>query len=204
MCHPFFNSFGQEFSMRRLTIRTGLATALIAVAACDKADGPPEANTAATENAADAAGNATIADGLTGNASDSKFVAAAKSVGLDKTLAGPGPYTVLVPSDAAFDKLPAGALDALLKPDAREQLTGVLTYHILPGTILAADIAKAIDNGKGKAVLATMGGKTLTATKDGDKIVLADSAGAKAIVAGADDKRSNGVVHRIDAVLMPS
>jgi uncharacterized surface protein with fasciclin (FAS1) repeats len=190
--------------MRRLTIRMGLATALIAVAACDKADGPPDGNSTTNEKAADAAGSATIADGLAGTASDSKFVAAAKSVGLDKTLAGPGPYTVLVPSDAAFDKLPAGALDALLKPDAREQLTGVLTYHILPGTILAADIAKAIDNGKGKAVLATMGGKTLTATKDGDKIVLADSAGAKAIVSGADDKRSNGVVHRIDAVLMPS
>ena len=91
---------------------------------------------ATTENAADAAGNATIADGLAGTASDSKFVAAAKSVGLDKTLAGPGPYTVLVPSDAAFDKLPAGALDALLKPEAREQLTGVLTYHILPARSL--------------------------------------------------------------------
>ena len=100
--------------------------------------------------------------------------------------------------------MPAGALDALLKPESRAQLTGVLTYHILPGTILAADIAKAIDNGKGKAVLATMGGATLTATKDGDKIVLADAAGTKAIVTGADDRRSNGVVHRIDSVLMPS
>ena len=154
--------------------------------------------------AADAAGNSTIADGLADKRSDSKFVAAAKSVGLDKTLAGPGPYTVLVPSDAAFDKLPAGALDALMKPESRAQLTGVLTYHILPGTILAADIDKAIDNGKGKAVLATMGGATLTATKEGDKIVLTDAAGTKATVTGAEDRRSNGVVHRIDAVLMPS
>ena len=188
--------------MRNLTIRASLAAALITVAGCDQADKPAAGNVPA--EAAEVAGNSTIAEGLAGNESDGKFVAAAKSVGLDKTLAGPGPYTVLVPSDAAFDKLPAGALDALLKPESRAQLTGVLTYHILPGTILAADIAKAIENGKGKAVLATMGGTTLTATKDGDKVVLADAAGTKAIVTGADDRRSNGVVHRIDSVLMPS
>jgi len=190
--------------MRKLTIRMGLAAALLVVSACDKAGTPAGGNASASAEAADAAGNSTIADGIAGNASDSKFVAATKAVGLDKTLAGPGPYTVLVPNDAAFDKLPAGALDALLKPDSRAQLTGVLTYHILPGTILVADITKAIDNGKGKAVLATMGGATLTATKDGDKIVLADSAGTKAVITGVDDQRSNGVVHQIDAVLMPS
>lgn len=189
--------------MRKLIIRTSLAAALIFVAACDRADNK-SAETNIPAEAADAAGSSTIAEGLAGAASDGKFLAAAKSVGLDKTLAGPGPYTVFVPGDAAFDKLPAGALDALLKPDAREQLTGVLTYHILPGTILAADIAKAIDNGKGKAVMATMGGKTLTAVKEGDKIVLTDAAGTKATITGADDKRSNGVVHRIDSVLMPS
>ena len=76
---------------------------------------------------------------------------------------------MLVPTDAAFDKMPAGALDALMKPEARAELTGVLTYHILPGTILAADIGKAIDAGNGKAQLPTMGGGTLTATKDGER-----------------------------------
>jgi len=190
--------------MRNPTIRTALATAMILVAGCDAANKPADGNVAGSGKAANAAGKSTIADGLAGNSADSKFVAAAKSVGLDKTLAGPGPYTVLVPDDAAFGKLPAGTLDALSKPDSRAQLTGVLTYHILPGTILAADIAKAIDNGKGKAVLATMGGATLTATKDGDKIVLADAAGTKATITGADDKRSNGIVHQIDSVLMPS
>ena len=189
--------------MSQLTIRMGLAAALIIVTGCNKAD-TTDGKAPTSAEAADAAGNATIADGLAANATDSKFVAAAKAAGLDQTLAGPGPYTVLVPGDAAFAKLPAGALDALLKPDSRAQLTGVLTYHILPGTILAADIAKAIDNGKGKAVLATMGGATLTATKDGAKIVLSDAAGTKAVVSGADDRRSNGVIHRIDSVLMPS
>jgi len=190
--------------MRTLTIRTGLAAALILVAGCDQAGAPGDANAPASENAVEAAGNATIADGIAGAAGDSKFVAAAKSVGLDKTLAGPGPYTVLVPNDAAFAKLPSGALDKLLKPESRAQLTGVLTYHILPGTILTADIDKAIDNGKGKAVLATLGGATLTATKDGDKIVLTDAAGTKATITGAEDARTNGVVHHIDAVLMPT
>ncbi|MFL6855175.1 MAG: fasciclin domain-containing protein, partial [Sphingomicrobium sp.] len=107
-------------------------------------------------------------------------------------------------TDAAFDKMPAGAYDALMKPEARADLTGVLSYHILPGAILTSDIAKAIDTGGGKALLPTMGGGTLTATKDGDAIILSDSAGTKARVIGADEKKSNGVIHRIDAVLKPS
>ena len=189
--------------MRKSITGTSLAAALILVAACNRTDNnSAEANVPA--EAAEAAGNSTIAEGLADTASDSKFVAAAKSVGLDKTLADPGPYTVIVPNDAAFDKLPAGAVDNLMKPEARAQLTGILTYHILPGTILAADIEKAIDNGKGKAVLATMGGSTLTAAKEGGKIILTDAAGTKATVTGAEDRRSNGVVHRIDSVLMPS
>jgi len=123
---------------------------------------------------------------------------------LDATLAGPGPYTVLAPGDAAFEKLPAETADNLTKPDSRAQLTGLLTYHILPGTVLATDIGKAIDNGKGKAVLATMGGGTLTATKEGDKIVLTDVKGGKATVTKTDDQFSNGVVHHIDTVLTPT
>ena len=123
---------------------------------------------------------------------------------LDATLAGPGPYTVLAPDDAAFGKMPAGALDTLMKPEARADLTALLTYHILPGTILAEDIGKAIDAGKGKAVLATMGGGTLTATREGDKIVLTDEAGNKAIMANADETLANGVIHRVDTVLMPA
>ena len=90
---------------------------------------------------------------------------------------------MFVPDDAAFDAAPAGTFDT--KPDNRAQLTGVLTNLILPGTVLAADIDKAIDGGKGKAMLATMGGGTLTATKDGGKIVLTDSAGHKATITQA-------------------
>ena len=182
--------------MKTHFLALGAAATLAMLSGCNKTDNPA----APTAESAKAAGDDTIAKGLPGN---SKFAEAAKSVGLDATLGGPGPYTVLVPTDAAFDKLPAGALDTLMKPESRADLTGVLSYHILPGTMLAADIGKAIDAGGGKTQIATMGGGTLTATKEGDKIVFTDAAGTKATVTGADTKRSNGVVHEIDSVLMP-
>ena len=177
-----------------------MAGALLTAGACtDNAGGGNDAPAAQTPEAEKAAGTKTIAAGL---AQDGQFLAAAKAAGLDQTLAGPGPYTVLVPEDSAFASAPAGTFDA--KPENRAQLTGVLTNMILPGTVLAADIDKAIEAGKGKAVLATMGGGTVTATKEDGKTVLTDSAGNKATVTKADEQFSNGVVHRISAVLLPS
>lgn len=183
--------------MRTHKLTLGLAAVLLVAGGCNKA-GENRANPQ-TPEAQKAAGNKTIAAGL---AQSTKFMTAAKAAGLDQTLAGAGPYTVLVPDDAAFDKAPAGTFDT--KPENRAQLTGVITNLILPGTILAADIDKAIDKGKGKAVLATYGGGTLTATKDGGKIVLADAKGGKATVTKADETYTNGVVHQIDSVLMPA
>ena len=180
----------------RLTRTTMLAAATLALAACDK-----QGEQATSPAAKEAAGDETLAKGIK---EDSRMGAALKAAGLDATLAGPGPYTVLAPDDAAFGKMPAGALDTLMKPESRADLTALLTYHILPGTILAEDIGKAIDAGKGKAVLATMGGGTLTATREGQAIVLADAAGGKARMTQSDDKRSNGVIHHLDGVLMPS
>lgn len=182
----------------RIALTLIAAASTVMLAACDKST---DSAAPKSEAARDAAGDQTIASGL--GSDDSKFADAAKAAGLDATLAGPGPYTVLVPTNAAFDKLPAGAVDTLMKPESRPQLTKLLTGHILPGVILAADIGKAIDNGKGKATLATFGGGTLTATREGDKIVLTDKAGGKAVIGATDDKRSNGVVHHLDGVLMP-
>lgn len=174
------------------------ASLWLVLAACDSnSDSAP-----ASKEAKEAAGKSTISASLGGDTST--FLQAVKSAGLETTLAGPGPYTVLVPGNVGFEKLPAGALDTLLKPEAREQLTKVLTVHILSGSILAEDISKAIDNGGGKTQLMTIGGGQLTATKDGDKIVLTDAAGGKAIVTKADLKQSNGIVHQVDSVLMPS
>jgi uncharacterized surface protein with fasciclin (FAS1) repeats len=192
------NKEAKRMKYHALALTTAM-TALLAVAACNQNNqGANGQQSAQTPKAQKAAGDKTIAAGL---AADSKFMAAAKGAGLDQTLAGPGPYTVFVPDDAAFNSAPAGTFEA--KPENRAQLTGVLTNLILPGTVMAEDIGKAIDAGKGKTVLATMGGGTLTATKDGDKIVLTDEAGHKATVTKADDQFSNGVVHHVDAVLMP-
>jgi uncharacterized surface protein with fasciclin (FAS1) repeats len=176
----------------------GLAAALFAVAACDKEKAGNA--TGQTPAATKAAGGQTIAAGLPQN---SRFMAAAKAAGLDKTLAGPGPYTVLLPDDAAFAALQAGTLDKPSDPQQRANVTSILTYHILPGTVLAADIGKTIDNAKGKAIIMTVGGQTFTASKDGGNIVLTDSAGHQAHVTKADEQYSNGVVHHIDAVLTP-
>jgi len=185
--------------MKTQALTLGLAAVLLAAGGCNNnkaANGPGNAQ---TPEAQKAAGTKTIAAGL---ATDGKFMAAAKAAGLDQTLAGAGPYTVLVPDDAAFAKAPAGTFEA--KPENRGQLTGILTNLILPGTVMAADIEKAIDKGKGKAVLATMSGGTLTATKEGGKLILTDAKGNKAAVTKADDAFSNGVVHHVDAVLMPA
>src|SRR3982751_1396888 len=157
--------------MKTHVLSLGLAAVVLAASGCNNkaADNRTNAQTPAAQKAA---GTKTISNGL---AQNGRFMAAAKAAGLDQTLAGAGPYTVLVPDDAAFDQAPAGTFDT--KPENRAQLTGVLTNLILPGTVLVADIDKAIDNGKGKATLATMGGGTLTATKAGGKTVPPDSTG---------------------------
>jgi len=150
--------------------------------------------------AAKAAGDQTIASGLDKNG---RFYKAAQAAGLDATLAGPGPYTVLVPRDEAFAKV-EGALKDSVSPQNRAELTRVLTYHILPGTVLVEDLGKAVDNGEGKTLVQTMNGDTLTATKDGGKIVLTDGSGGKATIVEGDQKRSNGVVQYVDTVLTPA
>ncbi len=183
--------------MRRTLITIASASCL-ALAAC----GGGEGGEAGSEAAEAAAGEQTITDGLGDDVST--FRDAAKAAGLDTTLSGPGPYTVLVPSNSAFEALPAGSLDTLMKEESRPQLIGTLTYHVLPGAILAEDIGKAIDQGEGSVELPTHGEGVLTATREDGKIVLTDGAGTKATVTEADIRRTNGVVHVVDAVLMPN
>jgi uncharacterized surface protein with fasciclin (FAS1) repeats len=187
--------------MRKSAYSLALAAGLLAVAGCNSQNQAHKDEAAKGGEAVKQAGDKTIAAALDPNSS---FFKAAKAAGLDATLAGPGPYTVIVPDDAAFGKLPEGTLDGWMKPESRPELTRVVTYHILPGTVLTADIGKAIDENKGKAVLATMGGGTLTATREGDKIVLIDGGGHKATLAKTDETLANGVVHRADAVLIPA
>jgi uncharacterized surface protein with fasciclin (FAS1) repeats len=182
----------------RLFAAAAIAAAL-AASGCNKSDSA-NGTPAQPAEAAKKAGNQTIADALDKNG---RFYQAAHAVGLDSTLAGPGPYTVLVPKDEAFASV-QGPLADPAKPESRAELTRVLTYHILPGTVLTDDLGKAVDNGKGKALVQTMNGQTLTATKEGGKVVLTDTSGGKATIVEGDQQRSNGVVQYVDAVLMPS
>jgi uncharacterized surface protein with fasciclin (FAS1) repeats len=126
-----------------------------------------------------------------------------KAGGLVDTLQGPGPFTVFAPTNAAFAKLPAGTVDSLLKPENKSTLVKVLTYHVVPGRLSSKDLAMAIQAGHGKAELKTVSGGTLTAWMDGKWIALKDEKGGMSHVTQADVFQSNGVIHVIDAVVMP-
>lgn len=141
------------------------------------------------------------------NAMNSKdhttLVAAVKAAGLVETLKGKGPFTVFAPTNDAFAKLPAGTVDNLLKPENKAMLTSVLTYHVVSGKWSAADVAKAIKAGNGKAELKTVQGGTLWAMMSGNNVVLKDEKGNTAKITITDVNQSNGVIHVIDTVLMP-
>jgi uncharacterized surface protein with fasciclin (FAS1) repeats len=132
------------------------------------------------------------------------LVAAVKAAGLVDTLEGPGPFTVFAPTNEAFDKLPSGTVDTLLKPENLGQLKKILTYHVVAGKLTAKDIAKQIKAGHGKATLTTVEGGTLTATMQDGKVMLTDEKGGMATVTIANVIQSNGVIHVIDTVLMPN
>ncbi len=132
------------------------------------------------------------------------LVAAVKAAGLVDTLEGTGPFTVFAPTNAAFDKLPAGTVDTLLKPENKAKLTKILTYHVVAGRVSAADLIKLIKEGGGKAELKTVSGGTLTATLMDGKVMLTDEKGGMATVIAADLDQINGVIHVIDSVLLPN
>lgn len=149
------------------------------------------------------AGSENIVAVASGNADFSTLVAAVKAAGLVETLSGTGPFTVFAPTNAAFDKLPAGTVDGLLKPENMEKLKSVLTYHVVAGKFDAAAVTDAINKGNGKYTVTTVqGGKIDLSLKDG-KVMLTDANGGMATVTMADVAASNGVIHAIDTVVMP-
>jgi uncharacterized surface protein with fasciclin (FAS1) repeats len=132
------------------------------------------------------------------------LVAAVKAAGLVDTLQGPGPFTVFAPTNTAFEKLPAGTVDTLLKPENKGTLTKVLTYHVVPGRMSAASLMKAVKEGEGEAKLKTVSGDWLVAKQAGPgKLTITDAKGDVAMVTIADVMQSNGVIHVIDTVLLP-
>jgi len=146
-----------------------------------------------------------IIENALNSADHTTLVAAVKAAGLVDTLSGTGPFTVFAPTNEAFDKLPAGTVDTLLKPENRPLLTKVLTYHVVAGRLSAADLMKKISDGKGTAELTTVeGGKLWVMLHEGKHILLKDEKGGTAMVTIANVFQSNGVIHVIDSVVMPN
>ncbi len=144
-----------------------------------------------------------IIENAVNSADHTTLVAAVKAAGLVNTLSGAGPFTVFAPTNAAFARLPAGTVDTLLKPANLSMLQSVLTYHVVPGRLTAADLMARIRAGGGTALLTTVQGGTLTARMMGNRVMLIDAKGGMSHVAQANVMQSNGVIHVTDAVSIP-
>ena len=145
-----------------------------------------------------------IVDNAVNSADHTTLVAAVKAAGLVETLRGKGPFTVFAPTNAAFEKLPAGTVETLVRPENKATLTNILTYHVVAGKYDAKKIMQLIRKGGGQATLKTVSGGTLTARMNGmNGISLTDEKGGASNVTTADVYQSNGVIHVVDTVLMP-
>jgi uncharacterized surface protein with fasciclin (FAS1) repeats len=144
-----------------------------------------------------------IVENAVNSADHTTLVAAVKAAGLVETLQSAGPFTVFAPTNAAFEALPAGTVDTLLKPENKDQLTKILTCHVVGAEAFSKDIMKMVDDDKGAHPVKTVGGCTWTAKYVGDKIMVEDENGNVATVTVANVDQSNGVIHVIDKVLLP-
>lgn len=196
--------------MKALKISMIVGLSALALSACsDKTDTAAgedvmveDGATTAESAAADSAPQ-TIVALAQGNADLSTLVTAVTAAGLGETLSGTGPFTVFAPTNAAFAKVDKATLDGLLKPESKDKLAALLKYHVVSGTVKAADVVKLITDGKGTATIKTVAGGTLKASMDGDKVILTDAKGGKSTIIATDIAASNGVVHTIDTVVMP-
>ena len=145
----------------------------------------------------------TIVENAVNSPINTTLVAAVKAAGLVDTLNSAGPFTVFAPTDAAFNKLPAGTVGTLVKPESHDTLVKILTYHVVPGKYSSKQIMDMIKTGGGKATLKSVQGEDLTFTSAGKKITITDSKGGTATITVANVFQSNGVIFIIDSVLMP-
>jgi len=197
--------------MKTPLILTAAAAALALSGCGSKTEAPTETTTVAGGETAPASAatpsqmlaSSTVAANLAASPDHKSLAAAVTQAGLSETLSGVGPFTIFAPTDAAFAQVPPVTRDGWMRPAQKDVLAGVLKYHVVPGKLTAADLAAKITEGGGKAVLKTADGQDLTATKSGDAILLTSSSGNKATVTAVDLGQSNGVVHVVDAVLIP-
>ena len=193
--------------MNKLTIALASAASL-AIAACAEEPAEPTTDETAAMNdqmANETADAGTIVEVAQNNPDFSTLVSAVTTAELGETLSGPGPYTVFAPSNAAFEKVDQATLDQLMTEEGREDLTNILTYHVVEGETMAQALAEGIEGaGEEGYTLTTVNGATLTAMMQDGNVVLTDAAGNTATVTSTDVDASNGVIHVIDTVLMPS
>ena len=183
--------------MKNHLIKVALLAAVASLPACMTTTAPVTVGGAAMYS------NKNIIENAVNSADHTTLVAAVKAAGLVDTLSGAGPFTVFAPTNAAFAKLPAGTVDTLLQPANRAMLTSVLTYHVVPGRITAADLMSQIRAGGGSARLTTVQGGVLTAQMMGSTVMLVDAKGGMSHVTQANVFQSNGVIHVTDAVSIP-
>ncbi len=184
--------YGKRNALAGLAVALSLAAMPVTAAMNPKVGGAPMyADKPIAENASHAKNLTTL-------------VAAVKAAGLVDTLASPGPFTVFAPVNSAFAKLPKGTVETLLKPENVDKLKAILTYHVVSGTLTAADLLTQVKDGGGKAELKTVQGETLTVMKHGKGLSVTDAKGDVADVTTANVMQSNGVVHVIDKVLLPA
>lgn len=183
-------------------MRKGILASLAVVTALALAACSSDSDTSAEESAPETAVG-TIVEVATGAGGFDTLVAAVIAADLVDTLNSAGPFTVFAPTNAAFDKLPKGTVETLVKPENKATLQAILTYHVVAGKMNASAISKAIEKGNGKAVLTTVQGGKLTAWMMGADLYITDENGNKAKVTIADVNQSNGVIHVIDAVVTP-
>ncbi len=181
--------------MRRLLTSAGLAALVLAAGQAQSANprvgGAPMLETR------------TIVENAVNSKDHTTLVAAVQAAGLADTLAGPGPFTVFAPVNEAFEALPEGTVETLLMPENRDDLTGVLTYHVVPGKLTAEDLVERIAANGGVYIFETVNGTKISAQMRDDVIYIGDKSGNNATVTISDVNQSNGVIHVIDRVLMP-
>lgn len=199
--------------MKKLTLTWAAGLSALALTACSGSEEAPvptetevvqdDAMASDTMVATEATGDKTIVALAQSNPQVSTLVTAVTAAGLGETLSGAGPFTVFAPSNDAFAKVDKATLDGLLKPESKEALAKLLTYHVVAGDVKSGDLAKLITDGNGTATVKTVNGASLKASMDGDKIILTDAKGGKSTVTAPDMVASNGTIHLVDTVVMP-
>ena len=189
-------------SARSILLRTAAAAALGTAVAFALVN-PGSAAAPVTVGGAPMYDTKNIIENAVNSKDHTTLVAAVKAAGLVETLSGPGPFMVFAPTNAAFDKLPKGTVENLLKPENKQQLVKVLTSHVVGKAVMSDAIAKMVADDKGEHPVKTLSGAMLIAKKNGDMLTLPDETGHTATVTIADVTQSNGVIHVIDTVLLP-